>query len=284
MVCYDGGYAVHMVFDGSKLGIEPQAVQITPAVFDDSKLGIEPYAVKITPAGDLLVLTPSTATSTGSSCRCHHVELQVFRKELDRSESFTVSIPAHTGGAMPASSYLDQSLTEEKHPESWSSSQQVIFDTEGTSSSESSLLGTVASEMKLEELNQKSERCEPAVEKATVELEHGIDCGQAPDQKCDHAPAKAAKAPSKCREADETADTNKEAFGSRPGSMKKTRRRLQPAAAMLLREFTGTDIDADNEMEERCRSSSRSRVPTGRSDALVQLLMKGHLGGPVRRA
>ena len=40
--------------------------------------------------------------------------------------------------------------------------------------------------MKLEELYQKSERCEPAVEKATVELEHGIDCGQAPDQKCDH--------------------------------------------------------------------------------------------------
>ncbi|XP_066380754.1 uncharacterized protein, partial [Miscanthus floridulus] len=39
------------------------------------------------------------------------VELQVFRKELDRSESFTVSIPAHTGGAMPASSYSDQSLT-----------------------------------------------------------------------------------------------------------------------------------------------------------------------------
>ncbi|XP_066324695.1 kinesin-like protein KIN-6 isoform X2 [Miscanthus floridulus] len=258
------------------------------------------------------------------------VELQVLRKELDRSESFTVPIPAHTGGAMPASSYSDQSLTEddallclntektrlspqcttssktatigqseeeteelskdkdiqhinirEKHPESRSSSQQVIFDTEGTSSSESSLLGTVASETKLEELNQKSERCESAVEKATVELEHGIDCGQAPDQKCDHAPAKAAKAPSKCREADETADTNKEAFGSRPGS---TRRRLQPAAAMLLREFTGADIDADNKMEQRCRSSSRSRVPTGRSDALVQLLMKGRLGGPVRRA
>ncbi|XP_066320969.1 kinesin-like protein KIN-6 isoform X2 [Miscanthus floridulus] len=322
------------------------------------------------------------------------VELQVFRKELDRSESFTVSIPAHTGGAMPASSYSNQSLTEddallclntektrlspqcttssktatigqseeeteelskdkdiqhinireekhpesrsssqqvifdtegtsssesspqcttssktatigqseeeteelskdkdiqhinirEKHPESRSSSQQVIFDTEGTSSSESSLIGTVASEMKLEELNQKSERCEPAIEKATVELEHGIDCGQAPDQKCDHAPVKAAKAPSKCREADETADTNKEAFGSRPGSMKKTRRRLQPAAAMLLREFTGADIDADNKMEERCRSSSRCRVPTGRSDALVQLLMKGRPGGPVRRA
>ncbi|KXG29244.2 hypothetical protein SORBI_3004G001600, partial [Sorghum bicolor] len=264
------------------------------------------------------------------------VELQVLHKELDRSESFTVPIPAHTGGAMPASSYSDQSLTEddallclntektrlspqcttsskiatigqseegteelskirvedkdiqhdinireEKHPESWSSSQQVNFDTEGTSSSESSLLGRVASETKLEELNQKSERCEPAVEKATVELAHGIDCGQAPDQKCDHALAKAAKAPSKCREADETADTHKEAFGSRPDSMKKTKRRLQPAAAMLLREFTSADIDAGNEMEERCRSSSRSRVPTGRSDALVQLLMKGRPGGPV---
>ena len=35
---------------------------------------------------------------------------------------------------------------KEKHPESQSSSQQVIFDTEGTSSSESSLLGTARNE------------------------------------------------------------------------------------------------------------------------------------------
>ncbi|CAD6252263.1 unnamed protein product [Miscanthus lutarioriparius] len=316
--------------------------------YDASKDNLHVEAQELTCCGPQNSSAPCILKGESDSCdassvslideqvcsRDFKVELQVFRKELDRSESFTVSVPAHTGGAMPASSYSDQSLTEddallclntektrlsphcttssktatigqseeeteelskdkdiqhinireEKHPESRSSSQQVMFDTEGTSSSESSLLGTVASEMKLEELNQKSERCEPAVEKATVELEHGIDCGQAPDQKRDHAPAKAAKAPSKCREADETADTNKEAFGSRPGSMKKTRRRLQPAAAMLLREFTGADIDADNEMEERCRSSSISRVPTGRSDALVQLLMKGRPGGPVRRA
>jgi hypothetical protein len=32
-----------------------------------------------------------------------------------------------------------------------------------------------------------------AVEKANVELEHGIDGGQALDEKCDHASAKAAK-------------------------------------------------------------------------------------------
>jgi len=56
MVRYEGRYAVDTVFDGSKLGIEPQAIQITPAVFDGSKLGIEPYAIEITPAGDLLVL------------------------------------------------------------------------------------------------------------------------------------------------------------------------------------------------------------------------------------
>ena len=37
-------------------GIEPQAVQISPVVFDGSKLGIELHAVEITPAGDLLVL------------------------------------------------------------------------------------------------------------------------------------------------------------------------------------------------------------------------------------
>jgi hypothetical protein len=31
-----------MVFDGRKLGIEPQAVQITSDVFDSSKLGMGP--------------------------------------------------------------------------------------------------------------------------------------------------------------------------------------------------------------------------------------------------
>ena len=56
MVHYEGWYAVDTVFDGSKLGIEPQAVQISPVVFDGSKLGIELHAVEITPAGDLLVL------------------------------------------------------------------------------------------------------------------------------------------------------------------------------------------------------------------------------------
>ena len=37
MVKYEGGYTVETVFDGSKLGIEP-------------------YAVEVTPAGDLLLL------------------------------------------------------------------------------------------------------------------------------------------------------------------------------------------------------------------------------------
>lgn len=57
MVRYEGRYAVDTVFDGSKLGIEPHAVKITPpTVFDGSKLGIQLHAVKITPAGDLLML------------------------------------------------------------------------------------------------------------------------------------------------------------------------------------------------------------------------------------
>jgi hypothetical protein len=31
MVRYEGGYAVETVFDGSNLGIEPYAVEVTPA-------------------------------------------------------------------------------------------------------------------------------------------------------------------------------------------------------------------------------------------------------------
>jgi len=60
MVRYEGGYAVDTVFDGSKLGIEPHAVEITPA-------------------GDLLVLDSINRTSTGSSCRCHHVSTLCLR-------------------------------------------------------------------------------------------------------------------------------------------------------------------------------------------------------------
>jgi hypothetical protein len=46
MVRYEGRYAVDMVFNGSKLGIEPHAIEITPV-------------------GDLLCSTPSTTTSIG---------------------------------------------------------------------------------------------------------------------------------------------------------------------------------------------------------------------------
>jgi len=206
----------------------------------------------------------------------------------------------------------DVSIREVKHPDYLSSSQRVSSDTEDVSSSQSSLelLGMVASQKKLEELDLEPERCEPGVVNATVEC---AGHSQAPEQMSDcggrvpcllkeiTCPVKASKAPSKVSEADEAADKKKESFASRPQDTKKTseadeaadkkkegfasrpqdtkktRRKLQPATAMMLKEFTSADLDVDTKREERGKSSSG--VASGRSDALIRLLK----ARPVRR-
>ncbi|XP_039773761.1 kinesin-like protein KIN-6 isoform X5 [Panicum virgatum] len=183
----------------------------------------------------------------------------------------------------------DVNIREVKHPDYLSSSQQVSSDTEDVGSSQSSLElpGMVASQKKLEELDLEPERCEPGVVNATVEC--AVGHSQAPEQMSDcegrvpcllkeiTCPAKASKAPSKVSEAEEAADKKKEGFTSSPEDTKKTRRRLQPAAAMLLKEFPGADFDVDTRREERGKSSSS--VAAGRSDALIRVLK----ARPVRR-
>jgi len=183
----------------------------------------------------------------------------------------------------------DVNIREVKHPDYLSSSQQVSSDTEDVGSSQSSLElpGMVASQKKLEELDLEPERCEPGVVNATVEC--AVGHSQAPEQMSDcggrvpcllkeiTCPAKASKAPSKVSEAEEAADKKKEGFTSSPEDTKKTRRRLQPAAAMLLKEFPGADFDVDTRREERVKSSSS--VAAGRSDALIRVLK----ARPVRR-
>jgi hypothetical protein len=62
-VRYEGGYAVDTVFDGSKLGIEPHAVEITPA-------------------GDLLVLDSINSNIYRVQLPlsvCHHVSTLCLR-------------------------------------------------------------------------------------------------------------------------------------------------------------------------------------------------------------
>ncbi|XP_062217889.1 kinesin-like protein KIN-6 isoform X2 [Phragmites australis] len=176
----------------------------------------------------------------------------------------------------------DINTRELKDPDPLSSSQQMNSDTEDVSSSQSSveLQGMVASQKKPEELDPGSERCEPAVEESIVE--YGTCSCQPPDQMNDHgsmlpclakeitSPAKASTAPSKDSEAEEIADEKKDPFAWRPRATKKTTRRLQPVAAMMLKEFTGADMDADIKREERGKSSSSET--SGKSDALIQLL------------
>uniref|UniRef100_A0A0A9CMI4 Kinesin motor domain-containing protein n=1 Tax=Arundo donax TaxID=35708 RepID=A0A0A9CMI4_ARUDO len=185
----------------------------------------------------------------------------------------------------------DINTREVKHPDSLSSSWQVNSDTEDVSPSQSSLElhGMVASQKTPEELEPESERREPAVEESIVEY----GCSQPPDQIEDYggmlpclpkettAPVKASIAPNKDSQAEEIADRRKDPLASRPRNTKKiASRRLQPVAAMMLKEFTGADINADVKREERGKSSSSEA--TGKSDALIQLL-KGRLV-PLRRA
>ncbi|KAK8461229.1 hypothetical protein SEVIR_1G001500v4 [Setaria viridis] len=185
----------------------------------------------------------------------------------------------------------DINTREVEHLDCLSSSQKVNSDTEDVSSSQSSLElpVMVATQKKLEELDPEPERREPGVGKVTVE--YGIGYSEAPEQMIDcggvvpcllkeiTSPAKASKAPSKVSQAEGAADKKKEGSASRPGDAKKTKRRLQPAAGMMLKEFTGAaDLDVDTKREGRGKSSSS--VASGRSDELIRLLKTR----PVRRA
>ncbi|WVZ78297.1 hypothetical protein U9M48_026034 [Paspalum notatum var. saurae] len=176
----------------------------------------------------------------------------------------------------------DVNKREAKNPESLNSCLQVSYDTQGARSSQSSLQGMAACQKKPGDLDPESERCEPAVEKAAVKH----DGSQAPDQKNDPggmmvpclqkemtSPAKAAKDPSKGSQAEKTADKRKEASANRPGDTKKTSRRLQPAAAMMLKEFIGADMAVDTKREER--GKPLSSVETGKSDELIRLVKGG---------
>ncbi|CAM0153168.1 unnamed protein product [Urochloa decumbens] len=184
----------------------------------------------------------------------------------------------------------DNNTREVEHPDYLSSSQQVNSETEDVSSSQSSLQlpGMVSPQKKLDELDIEPERCEPGGGKANVEYVTGHS--QAPEQRSDcgdlvpcllkeiTSPVKASKAPSKVSEAEEGAD-KKKGLASRPGGdTKKTRRRLQPAASMMLKELIGVDLDADTKREERGKSSSS--VATGMSEELIRLVR----ARPVRRA
>ncbi|KAL6629349.1 hypothetical protein ACP70R_029114 [Stipagrostis hirtigluma subsp. patula] len=207
----------------------------------------------------------------------HHTLLCLNTENASRSPQFTScsrrDTIEQTGEERELSNITGENIQhdintrEVKHPDSLSSSQQVNSDTE-----------EVAAQRKSGKLDLESESCEPAVEEAIVE--HG--CTQSLDRMNDKggmlpcllkeitSPTKATIAPSKDCQA-EVADTKKDRFASRPCNTKKTTRRLQPVAAMMLKEFTGADIDADIKREERGKSSSSTEA-AGKSDALIQLL------------
>ncbi|OEL12924.1 Kinesin-like protein KIN-6 [Dichanthelium oligosanthes] len=169
----------------------------------------------------------------------------------------------------------DINIREVKHPDCLSSSQQVNSDIEDVSSSQSSLElpGMVCTELfislpnklrvvyidisrkifeggeechlvspqkKLEELDQDPEKCEPGVEKATVEYGTG-------NMFCllwMHVSmfAEGNNFPSEgFREVDMWTVIVQQLIGC-PAWLC---RRLQPAAAMMLKEFTGADLDVD---------------------------------------
>ncbi|CAN6236796.1 unnamed protein product [Urochloa humidicola] len=195
---------------------------------------------------------------------------------IEQSEEETEELSKITGEDIQH----DTNTGEVEHPDYLSSSQQVNSDTEDASSSQSSLElhGMVSPQKKLDELDLEPERCKPGGGKV---MESVTGHHQAPEQTSDcgglvpcllkkiTSPMNASKAPRKVSESEEAMD-KKKGLASRPDDTKKTRRRLQPAASMMLREFIGADLDADTKREERGKSSSS--VAPGRSDELIRLL------------
>lgn len=185
----------------------------------------------------------------------------------------------------------DVDIREVKHHDSPSSSQQVNSGAEDVSSSHSSLelqvMGAV--QQSPQEPDSLSERCEPMVEKAIVECV----CSQPPNLMNDHGgmipcllnerstPTKPSIAPTKDCQGEGITDKKKDLSASRPCNTKKTTRRLLPVAAMMLKEFTGPDMDVDAKREEKVKSSSEAG---GRSDKLIRLLNTRARPVPVHKA
>ncbi|KAI5016482.1 hypothetical protein ZWY2020_006333 [Hordeum vulgare] len=103
-----------------------------------------------------------------------------------------------------------------------------------------------------DELVHEPERCEPMLKEAVAE--HAAHGRQVPDEGLPQT--KASIAPTKDCQAEGNADDQKENLGMqeankdpcalkpRKNTKKTTRRRLLPRSAMMLKEFTGLDIDA----------------------------------------
>jgi len=88
MVRYEGGYAVDTVFDGSKLGIEPHAVEITPAgnllVLDSINSNIYRVQLPLSPYSRPKLLAGSPKGLSG------HVDGRLREARMNHPKGFTV--------------------------------------------------------------------------------------------------------------------------------------------------------------------------------------------------
>uniref|UniRef100_A0ACD5TNI9 Uncharacterized protein n=1 Tax=Avena sativa TaxID=4498 RepID=A0ACD5TNI9_AVESA len=195
----------------------------------------------------------------------------------------------------------DVDIKEMKHHDCPSSSQKLNFGTVAISSSQAfvDLQGMGAAQENPEKTEPVSGRCEPMVEKPVAE--HDIVCGQRPDvtdgrgamfprvlnERPPQIKASTAELTTDEKEncpAQVTAD-KKEAEGvtykeedlcaSKPSQTKKIKRRLLPVSAVMLKEFTGPDMDAPADTKRAADVGVKSlgeAAAGGRSEKLIRLL------------
>ncbi|KAM0906802.1 hypothetical protein ACQ4PT_016514 [Festuca glaucescens] len=194
---------------------------------------------------------------------------QMVDKKLDNSESFSEQASAHDGGVTYAISHLDhpsdQSFTDHhtlpciksEHaslsPHGCGEKAPMEQSEEELSKVEDSQHGVDVKEMKHHDCpsSQEANSGKEAVSssQAFVDLQ-----GMAPTKDCLHAegttdekencPAQVIKDKKEDRQAEGITDKKEDLCASQPSKTKKITRRLLPVSAMMLKEFTGPNMDA----------------------------------------
>ncbi|KAM0906798.1 hypothetical protein ACQ4PT_016514 [Festuca glaucescens] len=221
---------------------------------------------------------------------------QMVDKKLDNSESFSEQASAHDGGVTYAISHLDhpsdQSFTDHhtlpciksEHaslsPHGCGEKAPMEQSEEELSKVEDSQHGVDVKEMKHHDCpsSQEANSGKEAVSssQAFVDLQ-GMDCLHAEgttDEK-ENCPAQVIKDKKEDRQAEGITDKKEDLCASQPSKTKKITRRLLPVSAMMLKEFTGPNMDAAVDTKRAPDvgvKSSGEAAPGGRSEKLIQLL------------
>ncbi|KAM0915527.1 hypothetical protein ACQ4PT_010791 [Festuca glaucescens] len=188
---------------------------------------------------------------------------QMVDKKLDNSESFSEQASVHDGAVTHATSHLD-------HPSDQSFTDHHILPCIKSEHASPSPHGCGPMEQSEEELS-KLEDSQHGVD--VKEMKHLHAEGTA-DEK-ENCPSQVIK-DKEDHQAEGITDKKEDLSASQPSKTKKsTSRRLLPVSAMMLKEFTGTNMDVAVDAKRAVDIGGKlsgEAAPGGRSEKLIQLL------------